>query len=58
MAGTLDESTGLKAFEHIYVGDNGEYYELTDDLPKSPGANNGPGGRANRGSGAENSTRR
>ena len=34
MAGTLDESTGLEAVEHIYVGDKGDYYELTDDLPK------------------------
>ena len=34
MAGTLDESTGLEAVEHIYVDDKGGYYELTDDLPK------------------------
>ena len=37
MAGTLDESTGLKAVEHIYVKDKGGYYDLTDDLPKAPG---------------------
>ena len=38
MAGTLDESTGLKAFEHIYAGNKGDYYELTDDLPTRHGA--------------------
>ena len=37
MAGTLDESTGLKAVEHIYVKDKGDYYDLADDLPKAPG---------------------
>ena len=34
MAGSLDETTGLKVAEHIHVGDKGDYYELTDDLPK------------------------
>ena len=34
MAGTLDNSDGLEPVEHIYVGAKGEYYELTDDLPK------------------------
>ena len=37
MAGTLDESAGLEAVEHIYVRDKGDYYDLTDDLPKAPG---------------------
>jgi len=37
MAGTLDESTGLEAVEHIYVKDKGDYYDLTDDLPKASG---------------------
>ena len=37
MAGTLDNSDGLAPVEHIYVGDKGEYYELTDDLPKRQG---------------------
>ena len=36
MAGTLDESAGLKAVEHIYVKDKGDYYDLKDDLPKAP----------------------
>ena len=37
MAGTLDDSAGLDAAEHICVSDKGDYYELTDDLPKRPG---------------------
>ena len=37
MAGTLDDSTGLEAVEHIFVSDKGDYYQLTDDLPKLPG---------------------
>ena len=37
MAGTLDESTGLEAGEHIFVKDKGDYYDLTDDLPKASG---------------------
>ena len=36
MAGTLDESAGLKAVEHIYARDKGDYYKLTDDLPTRP----------------------
>ena len=38
MAGTLDESRGLEPVEHIHVGDKGDYYELSDDLPKSLGS--------------------
>ena len=37
MAGTLDDSSGLEAVEHICVSDKGDYYELADDLPKKPG---------------------
>ena len=36
MAGTLDQSYGLEAADHIYVNDKADYYELTDDLPKIP----------------------
>jgi hypothetical protein len=36
MAGTLDGDTGLKLVEHIFVADKGDYYDLTDDLPKYP----------------------
>lgn len=34
-AGTLDEPTGLRTMAHIYVDSKGDYYELTDDLPRS-----------------------
>ena len=34
MAGTLDQSDGLVEGEHIYVSDKGQYYELTDNIPK------------------------
>lgn len=37
MAGTLDDSTGLEAVEHIFVSNKGDYYQLTDDLPKLQG---------------------
>ena len=32
--GTLDGDTGLKTEMHICVADKGDYYDLTDDLPK------------------------
>jgi hypothetical protein len=32
-AGTLDTPTGLRAAEHIFVADKGDYYEITDGLP-------------------------
>lgn len=35
MAGTLDGPTGLKTACHIYCDDAGDYYEITDDLPKA-----------------------
>lgn len=36
-AGTLDQPTGLKLVEHIYVADKGDFYSINDDLPKYPG---------------------
>lgn len=33
-AGTLDQPTGLKTIGHIWLGQGGDYYELTDDLEK------------------------
>ena len=36
-AGTLDTPTGLRAAEHIFVADKGDYYEITDGLPQRPG---------------------
>ncbi|WP_428098628.1 hypothetical protein [Candidatus Rariloculus sp.] len=35
-AGTLDESTGLRAVGHIYADDKSDCTELTDDLPAKP----------------------
>ena len=35
MAGTLDQPTGIKAAEHIYVEFKADYYELKDGLPQS-----------------------
>jgi hypothetical protein len=32
-AGSLDNPTGLKLVEHIFVADKADYYELTDGLP-------------------------
>jgi hypothetical protein len=34
LAGTLDQPTGLKMTDHIYVGDKGDYYEISDGLPQ------------------------
>ena len=36
-AGTLDTPTGLRAAQHIFVGDKGDYYEITDGLPQRMG---------------------
>nr|WP_235438993.1 GFA family protein [Candidatus Rhodobacter lobularis] len=36
-AGTLDGETGLKTVGHIYCADMGDYYALSDDLPKAEG---------------------
>ena len=35
MAGTLDQSAGIEAAEHIYVEFKADYYDLTDGLPQS-----------------------
>jgi hypothetical protein len=37
MAGALDRPTGLKASGHIFVESAGDYYELSDRLPKQTG---------------------
>lgn len=34
LAGTLDQPTGLNMTDHIYVGDKGDYYEISDGLPQ------------------------
>ncbi len=36
-AGTLDPPTGLRTAGHIFVADKGDYYEITDALPRWPG---------------------
>tara|TARA_A100001037_G_C14739163_1_gene452378 strand:- start:120 stop:608 length:489 start_codon:yes stop_codon:yes gene_type:complete len=33
-AGSLDAGSGLTLAAHIFVGDKGDYYELTDGLPQ------------------------
>ena len=33
-SGTLDGPTGIETAKHIYVADKGDYYDITDDLPK------------------------
>ncbi len=38
-AGTLDAPTGLKLIGHIYCADKGDYYDVTDDLPKAEARN-------------------
>jgi hypothetical protein len=32
--GCLDEPTGLRLADHIFVGEKGDYYEVTDGLPQ------------------------
>jgi len=34
LAGTLDQPTGLKMTDHIYVDDKGDYYDIDDGLPQ------------------------
>ena len=34
-AGTLDDASGLAAAGHIFCADKGEYYEITDGLPRA-----------------------
>lgn len=33
-AGTLDQPTGLRMVEHVYVQDKGDFYQIDDQLPK------------------------
>lgn len=34
LAGTFDTPSSLKASKHIFVADKGDYYDITDGLPK------------------------
>ncbi|MEP5758111.1 MAG: GFA family protein [Litoreibacter sp.] len=36
-AGTLDGATGLSLRGHIFCADKGDYYEITDTLPRADG---------------------
>ena len=36
-AGSLDAGSGLALAAHIFVGDKGDYYEITDGLPQFEG---------------------
>lgn len=36
-AGTLEDGHGAKLAGHIYCANKGEYYDITDDLPKADG---------------------
>ena len=40
-AGTLDGPTGLATVGHIFVADAGDYYVITDDLPRFASSNEG-----------------
>jgi hypothetical protein len=33
--GCLDEPTGIRLRDHIFVGEKGDYYEITDGLPQA-----------------------
>ncbi len=33
-AGALDPPTGLRLDRHIFTADKGDYYDITDDLPR------------------------
>lgn len=39
--GTLDAGHGLKTIGHVYVGEAGDYYEISDGLPQFEGSNGG-----------------
>lgn len=39
-AGTLDPPTRLRTAAHIYCKDAGDYYEISDTLPRHPGTLN------------------
>lgn len=48
-AGTLDEPTGLRTVAHSFVDSKGDYYQLTDELPRFGGSRHStPEDRRNR----------
>lgn len=38
IAGTLDTPTGLKSIGHIFVAEKGDFYEISDELPRFEGS--------------------
>lgn len=40
-AGSLDQPTGIGSAGHIWLSEKGDWYELTDDLPKSEESSKG-----------------
>jgi hypothetical protein len=36
-AGSLDQPSGLRLVQHIYVADKADFYEIADGLPQLPG---------------------
>ena len=38
LMGCLDEPTGIRLADHIFVAEKGDYYEITDGLPQSDGS--------------------
>lgn len=40
-AGTLDLPTGLETMAHVFVEDSGDYYTISDDLPRRADGNHG-----------------
>jgi hypothetical protein len=40
-AGTLDAPTHIKAAGHVWTKEAGDYYEISDDLPKAPASSHG-----------------
>jgi hypothetical protein len=44
MAGAFDQPSGLVGGSHIFTADKGDFYEITDDLPRFPGSQSGSAG--------------
>ena len=40
-AGTLDPPTGIKVAGHVWLSEAGDYYDVSDDLPKAEGSSKG-----------------
>ena len=41
--GCLDEPTGIRLADHIFVAEKGDYYEIEDGLPQTLATGNAPG---------------